>query len=148
LDLGRRGRRRLREAIQAMLGRSPGLGAEEYAIHDHENFGGVSVEESMGLDAVVELARFLRERGTLGALVLEHLDGDIDAAVAALNEQYRGRFASLAECFQELTEETTTISKNLRLYIDYEARARDAQLGGEVFIIETAYDEVHVFWAR
>ncbi len=138
----------LREAIQAMLDRSPVPGAEEYAIHDYEDFGGVSVGEAMGLDAVVELASFLRERGTLGALVLEHLDGDIDAAVTALDEQYRGRFASLADCFQELTEETTTIPETLRLYIDYEAMARDARLGGEVFTIETAHDEVHVFWAR
>lgn len=138
----------LRGAIQAMLECSPVPGAEEYAIHDYEDFGGVSVGESMGLAAVVELASFLRERGTLGALVLAHLDGDIDAAVTALDEQYRGRFASLADCFQELTEETTIIPDILRLYIDYEAMARDARLGGEVFTIETAHDEVHVFWAR
>ena len=138
----------VREEIQAMLARSPVGGAEEYAIHDYQGFGGVRVGEFISLDDLVELASFLRQRGTLGALVLEHLDGDVEAAAKALDEQYRGLFHSLADCLQELTEETTAIPEALRLYIDYEAMARDAQLGGEVFTVETAPDEVHVFWAR
>jgi antirestriction protein len=54
----------------------------------------------------------------------------------------------LADCLQDLTEETTMIPEALRPYIDYEAMARDATLSGEVFTLETAHDEVHVFWAR
>ncbi|EJL25215.1 Antirestriction protein (ArdA) [Caulobacter sp. AP07] len=56
--------------------------------------------------------------------------------------------ACLAACFRELTEETAQIPRPLRDYINYEAMARDAQLNGEVFAIETAHDEVHVFWTR
>lgn len=40
------------------------------------------------------------------------------------------------------------IPETLRLYIDYEAMARDARLSGDVFTVETGRDEVHVFWAR
>lgn len=138
----------LREQIDAMLVRSPVRGADEYVISDCEGFGGVRVGQFVGVDALVEMASFLRKRGTLGARVLEHLDGDVEAATLALDEQYRGRFASLAECLQDLTEETMAIPESLRLYIDYEAMARDAQMGGEVFTIETAPDEVHVFWTR
>ncbi len=47
-----------------------------------------------------------------------------------------------------MTEETRTIPEALRLYIDWEAMARDARLNGEVFAVETAHDEVHVFWSR
>lgn len=138
----------VREAINAMLKASPVAGAEEYAIHDHEGFGGVEIAEYAGVGKVVAIASFLRERGTLGALVLEHFCGDLDAAASALDEDYWGVFASLADGYQEMTEETLTIPEALRLYIDWEAMARDARLNGEVFTVETAHDAVHVFWSR
>lgn len=137
----------VRARIGAMLKASPIAGAEEYAIHDHEGFGGLEIAEYAGIDRVVAIGAFLRERGMLGALVLMHLDGDLDQAVEALDERYHGVFKRLADCFQDLTEETTVIPENLRYYIDYEAMARDAVLNGEIFTIETAHDEVHVFSA-
>ncbi|MDR6530223.1 antirestriction protein [Caulobacter rhizosphaerae] len=137
----------VREEIYRMLVNSPVRGAEEYAIHDYEDFGGVTISEYAGIDRVVELASFLRERGVLGAAVLEHLGGDVEAARDAF-EDYCGAYPRLSDYFAELTEETVAIPEALRLYIDYEAMARDAVLGGEVFTVETAHDEVHVFWAR
>jgi len=137
----------VRAAVAAMLAASPAPGAEEYAIHDHDDFGGVEVGEYMRLEALVEIAEFLRERGSLGALVLAHVGGDLEAARGAFDE-YRGVYSRLSDYFAELTEETVTIPEALRLYIDYDAMARDAVLGGEVFTVETAHDEVHVFWAR
>lgn len=134
--------------IAAMLKTSPIAGAEEHAIHDYEGFGGVEIGEYTSLARVVAVAAFLRERGRLGGLVLAEVGGDLEEAAAALDDQYRGVFASLADSFQELTEETTVIPESLRLYIDYEAMARDARLSGEVFTVETAHDEVHVFWSR
>lgn len=77
--------------------------------------------------------------------MLQVVGGDIAAATRALDEQYRGCFASRADCFKDLTEETVEIPEALRLHIDYEAMARDATLNGEVFAVETARDEVHVF---
>ena len=135
-------------AIRAMLAASPEPMAEEFAIHDYEGFGGVEIAEYANIARVVEIAAFLRARGTLGALVLAEVGGDLDAAAAALDDQYHGVFASLADCFQEMTEETTAIPETLRLYIDYEAMARDARLNGELFTVETAADQVHVFWTR
>jgi len=133
--------------IRAMLAASPVPMAEEFAIHDYEGFGGVEIAEYAAIARVVEIAAFLRERGELGALVIAELGGDLDAAGAALDDQYYGVFASLADCFQEMTEESTVIPENLRLYIDYEAMARDARLNGEVFTVEVG-DQVHVFWSR
>jgi antirestriction protein len=137
----------VRAAVAAMLAASPALGAEEYAIHDHDGFGGVEVGEHMPLEAVVEIADFLRERGGLGALVLAQVGGDLDAAREAF-EEYRGVYPRLSDYFAELTEETVAVPEILRLYIDYDAMARDAVLTGEVFTVETAHDEVHVFWTR
>lgn len=138
----------VREAICRMLACSPVRGAEEYAIHDYEDFGGVAISEYAGIDRVVEVASFLRESGTLGAAVLEHFAGDLEAATSALDEQYRGLFPSLADCVQEMTEEVTEIPEALRFYIDWEAMGRDAELNGDVFTIKTGHDEVHVFWGR
>ncbi|KRA67064.1 antirestriction protein [Caulobacter sp. Root656] len=138
----------VRAAIAAMLKASPIPLAEEYAIHDHEGFGGVEIAEYASLDRVVDIAGFLRERRTLGAAVLEQLGGDLDAAREALDDLYCGVHASLADWIQETTEESLTIPEALRLYIDWEAMARDARLNGDVFTVETASDEVHVFWAR
>lgn len=136
------------EAIAAMLAASPEPGAEEWAIHDYEDFGGVQIGEHTGIERVVEIAAFLRERGRLGALVLEQLDGDLDRAEQALDEDYRGQFASLADCMEETYEDLASVPEGLRGYIDWEAMARDAALSGEVFTVETAPDAVHVFWAR
>lgn len=138
----------VRDAIAVMLKTSPVPGAEEYAIHDHEGFGGVEIAEYAGIDKVVAIAVFLRARGVLGALVLEHFCGDLEAAASALDEQYHGVFASLADCVREMTEETTAIPEALRNYIDWEDMARDVRLNGDVFTVETAHDEVHVFWSR
>lgn len=136
------------DGIKAMLKASPVPMAEEHAIHDYEGFGGLEVAEYASIGRVVEVAAFLRARGRLGALVAQHFGGDISQAQDALEDSYRGVFESLADYFQEMTDETTTIPENLRLYIDYEAMARDAELSGEIFTIETAHDEVHVFWTR
>ena len=135
------------DEIAAMLAASPVAGAEEHAIHDHEGFGGLDIAEYASIERVVALASFLRARGRLGALVLAVFGGDVAAATRALDEQYRGCFASLADSIQDLTEETVEIPEPLRPYIDYEAMARDARLNGEVFTVETGPDQVHVFWS-
>lgn len=134
--------------IRAMLKASPEPMAEEFAIHDHDGFGGVEIAEYASIGKVVRIAAFLRARGRLGALVLEQLDGDLDSAAIALEDQYCGVFGSLADYFQDLTEETTQVPEHLRLYIDYVAMAYDARAGGEVFTVETAHDQVHVFRTR
>lgn len=133
--------------ITAMLGKSPISGAGEWAIHDHEGFEGASFNEYSGIEKVAAIAAFVVEHGRLGAKVLKHLDGDLDAAAAAF-ENYAGEYPNLSDFARELTEETTEIPESLVNYIDYEAMARDLELGGDVFTIELGFDEVHVFWAR
>jgi len=47
---------------------------------------------------------------------------------------------------EELTEQTTQIPETLTYYIDYEKMGRDMEMSGDVFTIETGYEEVHIFW--
>jgi antirestriction protein len=131
--------------VQTMLAASPVPDAEEYAIHDYEGFAGARISEHQGLDSVAQIAAFIVEHGPVGGELLNYLGGDVDEARAVMADQYLGCHASLADHMQELTEETITIPDGLRFYIDWQAMARDAECGGDLFTICTGHDEVHVF---
>jgi antirestriction protein len=135
----------IRDEIAAMLARSPIAHAEEYAIHDHEGFEGVTISEYAGIDTVARMAAFISEHGALGAGLLEQVSGDMDQAESTLEDCYHGQFASLADYMEELTTESVTIPEALRYYVDWQGMARDAEMGGDLFTIETAHGEVHVF---
>lgn len=133
------------DAVRDMLRTSPIEGAEEWAIHDYEGFGGIRIEEYASFERVSELAAFMAEHGEIGAALLDHFSGNLDEAREAMADRYMGQHASLADYMQELTEESTAIPHALRYYIDYAAMARDAELNGDLFTVSTAWDAVHVF---
>ncbi|MEZ4614385.1 MAG: antirestriction protein ArdA [Caldilineaceae bacterium] len=136
------------EEVQAMLKSSPVPGAEEWAIHGYEGFAGVHISESEGFLQVHEYALFVNEHGELGAKVMAHCGSGVDAAEAILDEDYSGCYASIADFAEEMIRETTEIPQNLQYYIDYARMAADWEMSGDIFTIETAHDEVHVFWNR
>lgn len=134
------------QEIKAMLAASPIEDAEEWALHDYEGFEGVQLSEYQGVESIVEIAEFIQGNSELGAQVLAHHCGDLEAAKVAIEDHYAGCYRSVAEFAEEMTEQSgTEIPENLRFYIDYDAMARD-MLINDVFAIETACDEVHVFW--
>ncbi len=135
----------IHEAVRAILKSSPIPDAEEYAIHDYENFDGVTINEYDSFARVVEIAEFLENCSGFGGKLLENYGGDIEDAESAL-ERYNGEYESLADFAEELTESTTQIPENLKYYIDYKSMARDMEMNGDVFTIETGYKEIHVFW--
>lgn len=135
----------MQSQITAMLAASPVDDAEEYAIHDHEGFGDYSLSEYAGLETAHDVALFIEEYPEFGAALLNHF-GDLDDAKKAAQDSYCGTHSSLAGYAQELTEETTEIPESLRHYIDYDSMARDMELNGDVFTIETGYQQVHIFW--
>lgn len=49
---------------------------------------------------------------------------------------------------EEMTTEGVTIPEALRYYVDWDAMARDAEMGGDLFTIEAVQGEVHVFSNR
>jgi antirestriction protein len=134
--------------VSAMLRASPEPGAEEHAIHDHESFEGASISEWAGFDAVCALAAFIAQHGALGAKLYSHFGDDLEQAENAF-EAYAGRFRSAAEFAEETTRETgTKIPSSLEAYIDWEALARDLELGGDIVVFHTGFDEAHIFWSR
>lgn len=135
------------DQVKEMLKASPvGKEAEEWAIHDYMGFEGVYISEHQCFETARELALFVEERGELGAKVLDQFGGDIEQAGRALEESYAGEYKNLADFAEELTTDTSEVPQHLEYYIDYEAMGRDLELGGDVYSIELAYEEVHIFW--
>lgn len=134
--------------VKTMLEGSPEEGAEEYAIHDYERFSGYHLEQYTSIETAHGIACFIDAHGELGGAVLSHWCGDLEDANRAMEEDYCGRYTSLADYAQELTEETTQIPEHLCYYIDYESMARDMELNGDIYTVQTAHNEIHVFWSR
>lgn len=133
-------------AIRTMLKTSPIPDSEEWAIHDYEGFEGYDLGEYEGIENAHALAQFILEHGELGGLMLNHMSGDLALAQSAIEDNYQGKYTSLADYAEELTTDTTEIPQHLVYYIDYEAMARDMQLNGDIFTLETGFEAVHVFW--
>jgi len=135
----------IQEQVNKMLAESPEQDAEEYAIHDFEGFSGYGLSEYEGLESAHNVACFIEEYPEIGGELLDYFS-DIDEARKAAEENYCGCYKSLADDVEELTEQTTQIPESLTYYIDYEKMGRDMEMGGDVFTIETSFEEVHIFW--
>lgn len=137
----------IQDQINDMLAKSPEPDSEEWAIHDYEGFDGYKLSEYQGIESVHEIAWLISDYPSVGAALLIQFNGDVEEARTAYDDNYRGCYSSVADFAQDLTEETTTeIPKHLEHYIDYESMGRDMELSGDIFTIETGYNEVHVFW--
>ncbi len=136
------------ETVRAMLADSPEANAGEWSIFDYEGFDGAEVSESAGFDRVCVLADYIGEHGELGGKLLEHFGQDLDEAHAAF-EDYAGEHKNLGDFATDFTEETgTEIPESLALYIDYDAMGRDMELGGDIYTVETGFEQVHIFWSH
>ncbi|MEO8212369.1 MAG: antirestriction protein ArdA [Myxococcales bacterium] len=135
--------------IQAMLAQSREPIAEEWAIHDFEGFHGVRLAEYESIEKVSDIANLIAEHGQLGADLISHCDSS-DAAREALDDNYQGSFASPADWAEQLLADSgdlAQIPERLRGYFDFESYARDAELSGDIFVIEVDRQH-HVFWSR
>jgi antirestriction protein len=137
----------IREQITDILKSSPIPNAEEYAIHDYEEFYGAGniLGEYPSLQEVVKAAEFIAEHGELaGKLIARY--GDVDEAIQAMDERYYGCYRSLADYAEAFIQDTITdIPKHLEYYIDYEKMARDWKYSGDIDTIELNFEEVHIF---
>jgi antirestriction protein len=141
----------LQAAIRALLERcSRGeYVAEEYAIHDYENFHGYALDEYEHPETVVKVAAFIAEHGELGAKLVNQ-SYDVDEARGILQDQYAGSGDSLVDWVGEFLEDSGQLSEipeRWRAYVDFDQYARDLEVGGDIFTVE-AEGTVHVFWTR
>lgn len=142
----------IREEVAAMLSESSEPVAEEWAIHDHQNFEGYEIPEYADLERVAEIAQLIVEHGPVFAGLLNHVDDELEAAKRYMDEGYRGEFEKLAHYAEELCEECysdtlKTLPNFIRYHIDWDGIPHDMELGGDVFTVEVDR-KVHVFDAH
>jgi antirestriction protein len=125
--------------------------AEEWAIHDYQNFGDLTLSEFEDLEKVAEAARLIREYGKVFAGMAEHVGGldSLDEAKRYMEDGYRGAWDSLAHYAEQLVEDCygdtlAAIPNFIRYHIDYAGIGRDMELGGDVFTVECE-GQIHVF---
>lgn len=113
-------------AVQEMLKTSPIPNAEEWAIHDYEDFGEMHINEYTDLATISTIAAFVVEHGELGAEVLAYFGDDLDDAQTLLEQCYLGEYDNEADFVEQFLKDTgTEIPKSLVYYIDYEKMAYD-----------------------
>jgi antirestriction protein len=95
------------------------------------------------------------EHGTVFTEYLEHVgfptEADSVAQLAAgFTESYQGAYDSLEEWAEQYLDETGLlwqVPESLRVYLDIESWADDAELNGDVYAVELE-GKVHVFSNR
>lgn len=136
----------INDDVQAMLADSPEEGAEEWAIHDQEGFGEVTLSESESFERVSEMAKFIKEHEEIGLALLAHYSGDITEAAQAI-ENYLGTYPTLGAYAEEMNE-GEKVSERVAPYVDYERMGSDWETNGDIFTIELGFDKVLVFANR
>jgi len=138
-------------AIAAMLAGSKEPIAEEWAIHDYEGFGGLSLGEYESIETVAEVALLLAEHGGMFGALVEHFGGlsDLDEAKRCIESGYHGTFESIEDYVCDFVEDCYGDSLKglpdfIRHHLDYEGMARDMEISGDIFTVEYQ-GEVHIF---
>ena len=118
------------EEIQEVLGTSPERG-EEWAIHDYEGFGGLTIHEYEPIERVAELAQLIEEHGPAFATYADNVGTDYTTEDDFL-DHYQGEWDSEKAYGENLFDELylNEVPEHVRPYIDYESFTRDLFLDG------------------
>lgn len=130
--------------VSLMLKNSSFPHAEEWEIHDYDDFGGLTMPEHVSVETVTEIAHFIHEQGELGVALLKYFGLDLPYVKEAIEEHYLGEYDSEADFVESFTEDTNPVPEHLSFYIDYEKMARDYFIN-DFFSVEVDY-KAHVFF--
>lgn len=144
---------RVNKEIKAMLASSPTPGAEEYAIHDYEGFGGMRVDEYTPVDWLVGVAGLASDHDfeALASFIGWHginETGDPSDISKWFEEAFIGYMSVEDFACDYLVEAYPDIVNGpLGSYIDYAAYGRDLVLGGDVYSTADHNDKAgYLFW--
>lgn len=120
----------IREGIQEMLAESREPIAEEWAIHDYENFGSLYLSEFEDIGRVGELGAMILEHGAAFGAYANHVGADY-ATEESFQDAYCGEWDSERAYAENLFDELYLheVPEHVQNYIDYEAFARDVFMG-------------------
>lgn len=123
--------------ISAMLKASPERGSEEWAVHDYEGFGGISLSEWPAIERVSKIASLIEDHGDAFPLWYTVQDGqnlECEELEEKFLEQWQGAHDSKEEFADYLLDSTgqlAEIPEFARRYFDFSAYARDLELSGD-----------------
>jgi antirestriction protein len=135
------------DEIKAMLAASPMPDAEEWAIHDFENWEGIQIGECEDIEKLAELAQLLKEHGKPFAHYYQ--DNGSDTTAEDFQEHYMGQYEDEEDFVHQMWEQDGTIQKLQEInihtwYIDWAAIARDWFIS-DFHSVEVGYKETYVF---
>lgn len=127
--------------IAAMLARSKDPGAEEFAIHDYEQFGGCRIHEYDTIEVVSQIARGIAEHGFAFAAWAEVHEGAPER-FDDFERSYLGHYKSLENYALQIADdlgynaEIARLPEQMQAYVkvDTAAMARDLELSGDVYV--------------
>jgi antirestriction protein len=131
--------------VQSILKTSPEPFAEEWAIHDHEGFGKIQIEEYHSLSEVSRLARLIEEHGEAFTAYASYVNAEY-ATEESFLDAYRGHWDSEVAFAMDLFDKLYAheVPEHLRSYIDFGGFAQDLLLDGH-FSVRSSEFGVYVF---
>ena len=94
-----------------------------YAIHAHEGFYNLKLDVNASIEYIHTQASFIAKHGELGAKLIAHYEGTVEAAEEVINYRYQGEYKSQLEYATQLFDKLylNSIPENIHFCIDYEA---------------------------
>lgn len=146
----------LAAAVTGMLDESPAPVAEEWAIHDYEDFAPLRLDEFESLAVVARLAAGIARHGRAFAAWADHVG--VEAALPdEFEDGYLGEYDSGAAFVQELLDDSGVVEaamerlpEDLRSFVsfDHEAYFGSLVAGGELTAAEGPDGGVYIFRNR
>jgi antirestriction protein len=134
--------------ITEMLRGSSMSNAEEWAIHDSDDFDGITINEYATVADLVALSAAVEKHGQVLLDVLEYLGGlsYLEEAVGNVEDDYAGTYQDEAEFAEEFTRDTDGlrgVPDHIAFYIDWERMGNE--LTTSDFFTVPAGRGIHVF---
>lgn len=142
-------------AIASMLQRSPEPTAEEWALHDYDGFYGLPLSEHESVQRVSTIARGIATHGAAFAAWITICAQD-EETTDRFEDCYLGTFPSRKAYVEETVDDLgyqqmidDAIPDYLAPYVQFDADAliHDAELNGDITIIDNSDGTVSVFHA-
>lgn len=140
--------------INAILDSSREPAAEEWAIHDYEQFGNWKVGEYDAIEQISRIARGIVEHGYAYAAWADVFDGEeASFDIDSFHDAYLGHYDSVQDYVEEMADDLgyeaalDRLSEHLRPYVQikYAAIARDLESSGEIATVADPTGGVWIF---
>jgi antirestriction protein len=133
--------------INEMLATSPESDAEEWAIHDFENWHDINISEHESIERIAELAELLKEHGKAFAAYCQYYSDDANSE--DFQDRYLGQYEDEEDFVYQMWEQDGRLKQLEELninasYIDWSAIARDWFIDS-YHSVKVGWKEIYVF---